>query len=193
MRVKPDPDSSKSGQWGENLESELYLPDIWYLMIERIAPQTCCRYPTMMQQAVSAAIREISKRDGDLDLAVRYLRDIVEQAPCDWFVFQQAGQLLNIIEWRRSFHRFWFQANTRGNRLKSGTCGPYVAQALAYLESGADDDALNLTGKILEKGDAKSDDPRIAHMIRAALFICGGEIERGEEEFCLVSRSQGKG
>lgn len=164
-------------------ESGNYLPDLWYLMAGRIAPEVCCRYPLPMERAFKAAIREVSKADGDLDLAVRYLHDIIVQAPCEWMVFEQAGQLLNIIEWRRSYHPAWFSPLIRANRLKLGICGPYVAQAMALLEAGAYDETLSLTAKIIEKSDGESDDLRVAHLIRAALFICAGEIARGEGEF----------
>jgi hypothetical protein len=183
---RSDPDTQAGLPDGQS-ESGNYLPDLWYLMAGRIAPQICCRYPNSLQRSFTAAVREVSKRDGDLDQAVRLLHDIIIQVPCDWIVFQQAGELLNIIEWRRTYHPGWFHPNTRGNRLKLGACGSFVAQALALLESGSDDEAVALTAKILKKGDAESDDPKIAHLIRAALFICSGEIARGEEEFCQVS------
>ncbi|MFH0968700.1 MAG: hypothetical protein V1862_13555 [Methanobacteriota archaeon] len=163
------------------------LIDLWFLMAGRISPQLCCRFPPPMHRAFQAAIREVSREQGDLDLAVQYLQDIVVEAPPEWMVFQQAGQLLNIIEWRRKYHTKWFTTETQGQRLKSGICGPYVAHAMALLETGADDDALILAGKIIEKGGSGSDDVRIAHLIRAAIFICSGDIDQGEEEFLQMS------
>jgi hypothetical protein len=136
-----------------------------------------------MQAMFQAALREVSKQDGDLDLAVRYLHDIIIEAPCEWMVFQQAGQLLNIIEWRRLHHPAWFSSTARKSQLKLGCCGQYVAHAMALLEVGNDRDVLAVTSKILEKGPVDSDDLRIAHLLRAALYICAGEIRKGEEEF----------
>ncbi|PKL59606.1 MAG: hypothetical protein CVV33_06965 [Methanomicrobiales archaeon HGW-Methanomicrobiales-4] len=164
------------------------LIDLWFLMAGRIAPQLCCRYPPPLQQAFRSAIREVSRQEGDLDLAVQYLRDIVIDAPPEWMIFQQAGQLLNIIEWRRKYHSEWFTVNTQGIRMKSGICAPYVAHAMALLEAGVDDDALGLAGKIIEKGKSGSDDVRIAHLIRAAIFICSGDIDVGEDEFMKMAK-----
>jgi hypothetical protein len=167
-------------------DSVSFLPDIWYLMASRIAPPLCCIHPPPLHAAFRAAIREVLKKDGDLDLAVRYLHDIIIEAPPESMVFQQAGQLLNIIEWRRLYHPEWFVSSVRGHRLKPGACGPYVARAMALLESGADDQALILTEKIIKLGDTASDDIQIAHLIRAAVFICSGDIITGEEEFLNV-------
>ena len=164
-----------------------YLIDLWYLMAGRIAPQTCCRYPPPMQRAFQAAIREVSREQGDLDLAVQYLQDIVIDAPPEGMVFQQAGQLLYIIEWRRKYHPEWFPANTRGQRMKPGICAPYIARAMALLETGADEEAVNLAEKIIGRGRSESDDIRIAHLIRAAIFICSGDIDAGEEEYIQIS------
>jgi len=173
-----------------------YIIDLWYLMAGRIAPQLCCRYPPLLYRVFQAALREVARGDGDLDLAVQYLRDIILDAPPDEMIFQQAGQLLNIIEWRRKYHSDWFSANIRGQMMKPGHCAPYVAKAMALLETGADEEAIDLTGKIIGKGKSDSDDIRIAHLIRAAIFICSGEIEVGEDEFrqisTAISDDQGK-
>lgn len=159
-----------------------YLFDLWFLMAGRIAPQLCSRVSPPMHQIFQAALREVARQDGNLDLAVRFLHDIVAEAPTEWMVFHQAGQLLNIIEWRRTYHPEWFSSSVRGQRLKSGRCGPYIAQAMALLQAGADDEALQLTSLIINKSDGKSDDQCLAHLIRAAVLICTGEIGAGEEE-----------
>jgi hypothetical protein len=160
-----------------------YLFDLWFLMAGRIAPQLCCRITPPMHGLFQAALHEVARNDGDLDLAVRCLHDIIAHAPTGWMVFQQAGELLNIIEWRRTYHPVWFSPSVRGKRLKSGRCGPFIAQAMALLQAGADDDALDLTQMIIEKSDDNSDDKRLAYLIRAAVLICRGETAAGEEEF----------
>lgn len=159
-----------------------YLFDLWFLMAGRIAPQLCCINPPPLYHAFQAALREVSRQEGDIDLAVQYLHDIVAIASPEGMVFQQAGQLLNIIEWRRTYHKQWFSSNMKRRRMKPGKCGPYIARTMALFQAAADEEALDLSGKIIEKSDSDSDDRRLAHLIRVAILICTGEIEAGEDE-----------
>jgi hypothetical protein len=167
-------------------QSLFFLIDIWYLMAGRIAPQLCCRYPPPMYRTFQAAVREVSKEKGNLDMAVQYLRTIILNALPEEMVFTQAGQLLSIIEWRRKYHPEWFPSHIRGHTRKFGICAPYIAKAVVLLETGFDDEAIDLAGKIIAKGDMGSDDTRIAYIIRAAIFICSGDIDAGEHEFRQV-------
>lgn len=166
-----------------NKATPAFLFDLWFLMAGRIAPQLCCTVPPPMHQKFQAALHEVALQNGDLDRAVDFLHEIVTRVPPDWMVFQQAGQLLSIIEWRRTYHPSWFSQSVRGQRLHAGKCGPYIAQAMALLQSGADDEVLTLTSTIIERSAADSDDRRLALLIRAAVLICGGDTEAGEEEF----------
>jgi len=168
--------------------NEAYLFDLWLLMAGRIAPQLCCRTLPPMYRIFQAALREVARQDGDLDLAVRLLHEIITNAPTDGMEFEQAGQLLNIIEWRRTCHPEWFSPSVRGIRLKTGTCGPYLAQAMALLQAGADSEILDLTSRILEKSDESSDDRSLACLIRAAVLICTGEMKAGEEELSRAEK-----
>jgi hypothetical protein len=163
-----------------------FLPFLWYLFVDRIAPQTCCRYPPPMQRAFQTSIREVSKADGDLDRVMEYLHDIIADAPPDWMVFQQATELLNIIEWRRIYHPAWFPMGSRGRRLKPGKCAPYIARAMVQFQTGDDEKALFLTGKIINRSDPDSDDRWLAQLIRAAVLICMGEISSGEAEIHTI-------
>ena len=161
-----------------------YLFDLWFLMAGRIAPQLCCINPPPLYHVFQAALREVSRQEGDIDLAVQYLHEIVTNASPEGMVFQQAGQLLNIIEWRRRYHSRWFSSDLKRRRMKPGKCGPYIARTMALFQAAADDEALDLCGKIIEMSDSGSDDRRLAHLIRVAILICTGEIDAGEDELC---------
>lgn len=159
------------------------LIDLWHLMAGRIAPQICCQNPPPMYRLFQAAIREVAREKGDLDLAVEYLKEIVSDAQPEWMIFEQAGQLLNIIEWRKKYHPNWFSPNTPGKRMRSGLCAQYIAKAMAFLEAGSDSNALEITEKIIERGVSGSDDIVMAHLMRATIFICSGDIDTGEAEY----------
>ncbi|PWR72721.1 hypothetical protein [Methanospirillum lacunae] len=172
-----------------SIEQE-FLPVLWYLLADRIAPQLCCRYPPPLEQIFKAAVREVSYNDGDLDKAVTLLREIFRNASAEEMIFEQAGQLLNIIEWRRTYHPSWFVQGCKGRRLKPGKCSAYISHAMVLLQTGSDDEALDLTQKILDSSEPESDDEYLAYLIRTAVFICKGEISHGEAEFAyIISKS----
>lgn len=170
-------------------EQEL-LPVLWYLLADRIAPQLCCRYPSSLELIFKAAVREVSHNDGDLDKAVTLLQEIFKNSSAEEMIFEQAAQLLNIIEWRRTYHPLWFEQGGKGRRLKPGKCSAYISHAMVLLQTGSDDDALDLTKKILDSSRPESDDAYLAYLIRTAVFICMGEISQGETEFaCIFTKS----
>ncbi|HWQ68273.1 MAG TPA: hypothetical protein VN372_15570 [Methanospirillum sp.] len=164
-----------------------YLPDVWYLMAGRISPEMCCQSLPPADQLFRAALREVSHQNGDLDYAVSCLREIVTYAPPDWMVFGQAGQLLNILEWRRRYHKPWFTVAEKGRRIKPGKCAPYIARAIALMQIGSDKEVLDLTSRILDIGNSESADRQAAHLIRAAVLICSGEIDDGEDELRQIT------
>ncbi|MDD1727887.1 MAG: hypothetical protein LUQ50_02310 [Methanospirillum sp.] len=164
-----------------------FLPSVWYLLADRIFPQLCCRYPPPLYGLFLEAVREVSRQDGNLDLAVAYLQDIVTSAPSDGILFEQAGQLLNIIEWRRTCHPTWFPSGMKGYRLKPGKCSPYITHAMVLLQTGEDDEALSLAEKIINSSDPGSDDRWLAYLIRTAVFICMGEITIAEKELNQIN------
>ena len=137
-----------------------------------------------------AAVREVSREDGDLDLAVVYLHDIISNAPSGWMVFEQAGQLLNVIGWRSSYHKEWFGPDRKVRSFKPGRCGPHVAHAYALMQAASDDEALELVSRIVSEGEPESDDILMARMIRASVLICQGRIEEGEDELRMIIRSE---
>ncbi len=186
----PDIDLGTDDHTGVSVNSTVqeFLPALWYLIADRIAPKFCCRYPSPLQQIFQAAVREVSRDDGDLDRAVSWLHDIVTNAPADEMIFEQAGQLLNIIEWRRTYHPSWFAPGSRGRRLKPGRCSAYISHAIVLLQTGSDKDALDLTEKILDSSEPASDDQFLVYLIRAAIFICNGEIAKGETELARITR-----
>jgi hypothetical protein len=167
-------------------ETENLLVSIWFLLADRIAPSLCCRYPSSLQTAFLAAVRQVSHKDGDLDLAVQYLHDIIVDAPPESMVFMQAGQLLNVIEWRRRYHPGWFPPGSRGTWFKPGHCAEYISRAMVLLQTGADETALDLTTRILNDPSADLGDVGLARLIRAVLFICTGEIDSGETEIIRI-------
>ncbi len=170
--------SGGSGRW---------VADLWYLMAGRIAPPLCCTSPPPAFLLVRQAIREIGEKNGDIDQAVLILRDLISSCPSEGFVYEQAGQLLNIIGWRQKYHQEWFSRDVHGTRLHTGRCGQHIAHALALMNTGSDDEAMELSGRIIREGTPGSDDITIAHLIRAAIQICTGEIDAGETELALIS------
>ncbi|WP_319578554.1 hypothetical protein [uncultured Methanospirillum sp.] len=199
MQQKKDPESKTpvsdidqdaADQTGISVNSPVqeFLPALWYLLADRIAPKFCCRYPSPLQQIFQAAVREVSRDDGDLDRAVSWLHDIVTNAPAEEMIFEQAGQLLNIIEWRRMYHPSWFAPGSRGRRLKPGRCSEYISHAIVLLQTGSDKDALDLTEKILDSSEPASDDQFLVYLIRSAVFICSGEVAKGEAELARITR-----
>ncbi len=187
MNAGEDSDPVREDDAGNNaVESGVsapdYLFDVWFLMAGRIAPQLCCTNPPPIHRLFLAAVHEVARDVGDIDRAVNYLHEIVTTAPPEWMVFQQAGQLLSIIEWRRKYHPVWFSSDLKRRRVRPGRCGPYIARAMAFLQAGSDSEAMELAGKIIRTGDSGSDDRRLAILIRAAILICSGEADAGEAE-----------
>ncbi|QXO95992.1 hypothetical protein KSK55_06325 [Methanospirillum purgamenti] len=166
-----------------------YVPDIWYMIAGRIAPPICCTNPTPFHRAFSMAMIEVSKKDGDLDRAVSLLQEIIASVPPEWMVFEQAGQLLNVIGWRTQYHKEWFPPDRKVRSFKPGVCGPHVAHAYALMQTGADDDALHLVSRIIHEGVPGSDDIYMASLIRTAIYICQGRIDMGEEELRLIHQT----
>jgi len=132
------------------------------------------------------ALHEVSRQEGDIDRAVSLLQDILKNVPPDWMVFEQAGQLLNVIGWRLQFHNEWFSPKKKVHSFKPGICGTHVAHAYALMQAAHDAEALTLAHRIIREGEANSDDLRMARLIRAAILICQGNIEEGESELNLI-------
>jgi len=164
-----------------------FVPDVWYMIAGRIAPPLCCTRPAPVHQVFRKALFEVSKKEGDIDEAVRLLQDILLHAPPEWMVFDQAGQLLNVIGWRNSYHKDWFEPNRKVHSFKPGRCGPHVAHAYALMQAAVDDEALGLVSRIISEGEQDSDDVHMARLIRASICICQGRIEEGEEELKMLS------
>lgn len=167
-----------------------FVPDVWYMIAGRIAPPFCCTHPSPVHQIFRRALYEVSRQDGDIDEAVRLLQEIVTHAPIEWMVFDQAGQLLNVIGWRTRYHRDWFGSDRKVRSFKPGRCGPHVAHAYALMQSAADVEALALAGRIIAEGEEGSDDIVMAHLIRGSIYICQGRIDEGEEELRSMTFSK---
>ncbi|MCA1916622.1 hypothetical protein [Methanospirillum hungatei] len=167
-----------------------FVPDVWYMIAGRIAPPLCCTRPAPVHQVFRKALYEVSKKEGDIDEAVRLLQDILSHAPPEWMVFDQAGQLLNVIGWRNSYHKEWFPPDRKVHSFKPGRCGPHVAHAYALMQAAADDEALILVSRIISEGEQDSDDVHMARLIRASICICQGRIDEGEEELRMLSSSE---
>jgi hypothetical protein len=163
-----------------------FVPDIWYMIAGRIAPPLCSTNPPSEYRVFRMALNEVSKKEGDIDRAVSLLHDIIAHVPPEWMVFEQAGQLLNAIGWRCKFHKEWFSSDQKVSLFKPGTCGPHVAHAYALMQAAADEDALRLADRIITKGTQYSDDYQMARLIRAAILICQGLIDEGENELHLM-------
>jgi hypothetical protein len=175
------------GGQGQISPVEEFLPLMWYLLADRIAPQLCCHYPPLLNRMFLAAVREVSRQDGDLDKAVTLLHDIIIDTSAGEMLLEQTGQLLNIIEWRRSYHPLWFPAGAKSHRLKPGRCSSYISQAMVLFQTGADEDALVLTEKILKSSQSTSDVRCLAYLIRAVVLICIGEVATAEEELANIT------
>ena len=158
------------------------LLEIWYLMESRIAPQLLLQVPSSGNQTVQGGTPgRYLLPGGDLEKAIEYLNILVRSADPDSMEFQQAGELLNIIEWRRKYHPEWTGPG-KVRRISPGRCAPHVAHAMALMQSAFDKDALDLTDRIITQGDRDSDDIRMAHLVRAGIYICTGRIDEGEAE-----------
>ena len=66
-----------------------FVPDVWYMIAGRIAPPLCCTRPAPVHQVFKKALFEVSKKEGDIDEAVRLLQDILLHAPPEWMVFDK--------------------------------------------------------------------------------------------------------
>ena len=172
------------------MSSPDYVPDIWYMIAGRIAPPLCCTNPPPVQRVFKMALGEVARKDGDIDRAISLLQEIVTHAPPEWMVFDQAGQLLNVIGWRRKFHPEWFAPDRKVSSFKPGICGPHVAHAYALMQTAADEEAFHLLDRIISEGMKDSDDIHMARLIRAAINICQGRIDEGEEELKRIPSSK---
>ncbi|MDD1724290.1 MAG: hypothetical protein LUQ07_04080 [Methanospirillum sp.] len=167
------------------------VAEIWFMIAGRIAPELCCRYPGPAYLAFKQALREVSRKDGDIDGAVSLLREVLSVSPPGGMVFDQAGQLLNVIGWRIRYHPEWFSPGCIRRRMHPGRCGPHVAHAYALMQAAVDEDALDLTLRIVQEGVPGSDDIRMARLIRASIHICLGDLEAGEDELRLITDHPG--
>ena len=167
------------------------LFELWFIMAERIAPPLCCTNPPLLLRLFREAVHEMAP-GGDMEKAVEKLTVVVSHADPASSTFSLAGQLFNIIDWRRTYHPEWNTLHEGLSGMRLGECGSYVARAMAMMQVAQDDDALELADKIIarkvEHEDQKSqnDDMKMARLIRAAVFICKGDIVQGEEEFSQI-------
>jgi hypothetical protein len=168
------------------------LFELWFIMAERIAPPLCCTNPPPMLRLFREAVHEMAP-GGDMEKAVEKLTIVVSQADPASITFSLAGQLFNIIEWRRTYHPEWNTLHEGLSQIRIGECGPYVAQAMAMMQIAQDSDALELADKIIarnmeyeEEQGLQNDDMKMARLIRAAVLICRGSIVQGEEEFVQI-------
>jgi len=167
------------------------LFELWFIMAERIAPPICCTNPPPMLRLFREAVHEMVP-GGNMEKAVENLTIIVSQADPASIIFSLAGQLFNIIEWRRTYHPEWNTLHEKLSEIKPGECGSYVAQAMAMMQIAQDKDALELAEKIIARNmdqdceEPQSDDLKMARLIKAALLICMGDIVQGEEEFVQI-------
>lgn len=175
----PDTDSMNS------IETES-VAEVWLMITGRIAPELCCRYPGPAYLAFRQALREVSRKDGDIDQAISILGEVLSVSPPGGMVFDQAGQLLNVIGWRTRYHPGWFSPGRITRRVHPGRCGSHVAHAYALMQAAADEEAMDLTSRIVKEGVQGSDDIRMARLIRASIHICQGNLDAGEEEFQLI-------
>lgn len=167
-----------------------YVPDVWYMIAGRIAPPFCCTKLSPAHQIFKKALFHVSRQDGDIDEAVRLLREILSHVPPEWMVFEQAGQLLNVIGWRSKYHKDWFGSDRKVRSFKPGRCGPHVAHAYALMQAANDDEALELAYRIISEGDPGSDDIQMARLVRASIYICQGSIDGGEDELRMILSSK---
>ena len=167
------------------------LFELWFIMAERIAPPLCCTNPPPMLRLFREAVHEMAP-GGDVERAVEKLTVIVSHADPASSTFSLAGQLFNIVDWRRTYHPEWNILHEGLSGMRLGECGSYVARAMAMMQVAQDDDALELADKIIarkvecEHQEAQNDDLKMARLIRAAVFICKGDIVQVEEEFVQI-------
>ena len=167
------------------------LFELWFIMAERIAPPLCCTNPPPMLRLFREAVHEMAP-GGDMEKAVEKLTVVVSHADPASSTFSLAGQLFNIIDWRRTYHPEWNTQHEGLSGMRLGACGSYVARAMAMMQVAQDDDALELADKIIarkvehKRQESQNDDLKMARLIRAAVFICKGDIVQGEEEFVQV-------
>ena len=167
------------------------LFELWFIMAERIAPPICCTNPPPMLRLFREAVHEMAP-GGNMEKAVDKLTTVVSQADPASITFSLAGQLFNIIEWRRTYHPEWNTLHEKLSEIKPGECGSYVAQAMAMMQIAQDSDALELADKIIARNmdqdeqEPQNDDLKMARLIRAAVLICMGDIAQGEEEFAHI-------
>jgi hypothetical protein len=167
------------------------LFELWFIMAERIAPPLCCTNPPPMLRMFREAVHEMAP-GGDMEKAVEKLTIVVSHADPASSTFSLAGQLFNIIAWRRTYHPEWNTLHEGLSGMRLGACGSYVARAMAMMQVAQDDDALELADKIIarkveqECQESQNDDLKMARLIRAAVFICKGDIVQGEEEFVQI-------
>ena len=173
------------------------LFELWFIMAERIAPPLCCTNPPLMLRLFREAVHEMAV-GRDMEKTVEKLTIIVSKADPASSTFALAGQLFNIIEWRRTYHPEWSTLHEGLSDIRPGKCGSYVARAMAMMQVAHDEDALELADKIIarymagESQELQNDDLKMARMIRAAVLICRGDIKEGEEEFSEVVLLQEK-
>jgi len=167
-------------------ESEI-IAEIWFIITGRISPDLCCIVLPPELQVFRKALKEVFKKEGNLENAVELLNEIITNIPPESMVFDQAGQLLNVIGWRTEYHPEWFGSDLKRRPLHPGRCGPHVAHAFALMQAGADDEVLSLTFRIINEGDKGTDDIRVSRLIRAAIFICQGNYHLAEDEIHRIS------
>ncbi|MDR2855192.1 MAG: hypothetical protein LBV40_03420 [Methanomicrobiales archaeon] len=167
------------------------LFELWFIMAERIAPPMCCTNPPPMLRLFREAVHEMAP-GGDMEKAIEKLTVVVSHADPLSSTFSLAGQLFNIIDWRRTYHPEWNTLHEGLSGMRLGECGSYVARAMAMMQVAQDGDALELADKVIarnvehEHQASLSDDLKMARLIRAAVLICRGDIVQGEEEFGLI-------
>ena len=161
--------------------------ELWFIMAERIAPPLCCTHPPPMLRLLREAVHDMAP-GGDMERAVQKLTIIVSKEDPASAIFSLAGQLFNIIEWRRTYCPEWSTLHEKLSNIKFGKCGPYVAKAMTMMQTAQDADVLSLADKIIAQHVAQhehgaDDDLKMVRLIRAAVLICRGDIVEGEAEF----------
>ena len=84
------------------------VAEIWFIIVGRIAPELCSKNPGVVHTLFRRALKEVSRKDGNIEVAIDILHDIISTVPPEWMVFDQAGQLLNVVGWRTRYHPGWF-------------------------------------------------------------------------------------
>lgn len=158
--------------------------ELWFIMAERIVPPLCCTHPPPMLRLLREAVHDMAP-GGDMERAVQKLTIIVSKEDPTSVTFSLAGQLFNIIEWRRKYCPEWGTLHEKLSDIKSGKCGSYVAKAMTMMQIAQDADVLSLADKIIQhvQEPEADDDLKMVRLIRAAVLICRGDITEGEAEF----------